>query len=332
MKLSKQERIGLMIIMAVVIIALGGFLMFKPKLEEMNRNKQTMENKQKEYDEKKAKANTKKDLRAQIEAAYEKGEDTADMFFAEMDGYEVDDMFREFLENRKYVKANAKPGPDGEKPKERSDILIEALSIGELTTETLTPLFTSARPINYPLKQFATQGGVTLSEKEQAEQLRKAALQATLGADQTIGAMSVSFIAKSLSNDDLIQFADEINHFIREENGNKVRKAMKTQSITLKYSEVTRTYTEMAEKILKEAEAEGKAAFERDFNVTLSGNSAGSNILTPSPDGSGNNNSNKIDIGDYVCSWENTLTLYSVERMQNPKPILDEQDGIKASE
>ncbi|MBD5111988.1 MAG: hypothetical protein HDT42_05555 [Ruminococcaceae bacterium] len=326
MKLSKQERIGLMIIIAVVIIALGGFLMFKPKLEEMNRNKETMETKQKEFDEKKAKADTKADLRKQIEEAYEKGEDTADMFFSEMDGYEVDDMFREFLENRKYTK-------DANKPEEQSKILIEELKIGNLDTDTLSPSFTSLSPISYPLKQFATQGGVTLSKEEQAEQLRKAALQAALGGDQTIGATTISFTAKSLSNDELIKFADEINNFVREENGNVVRKAMKTQNIELTYNDITRKYDEMVEDILKEAEANGKAAFERDFPGALSGSSSsGSNVLTPNPDAAGNNNNNKGDVSDYLCSWENTLTLYSVERMQNPKPILDEQDGIVSSE
>lgn len=327
MKLSKQERIGLMIIIAVVIIALGGFLMFKPKLEEMNRNKETVETKQKEYDTKKAKADTKADLRKQIEDAYEKGEDTADMFFSEMDGYEVDDMFREFLENRKYTK------PDANKPEEQAKILVEELQIGEFDTDTLSPSFTEIRPVTYPLKQFATQGGVTLSKEEQAEQLRKAALQAALGGDQTIGATTISFTAKSLSNDELIKFADEINNFVREENGNVVRKAMKTQNIELTYNDITRKYDEMVEDILEEAEANGKAAFEHDFPGALSGSSSsGSNVLTPNPDAAGNNNNNKGDVSDYLCSWENTLTLYSVERMQNPKPILDEQDGIVSSE
>lgn len=327
MKLSKQERIGLMIIIAVVIIALGGFLMFKPKLEEMNRNKETVETKQKEYDTKKAKADTKADLRKQIEDAYEKGEDTADMFFSEMDGYEVDDMFREFLENREYTK------PGANKPEDQANVLVEELQIGEFDTDTLSPSFTSPRNVTYPLKQFATQGGVTLSKEEQAEQLRKAALQAALGGDQTIGATTISFTAKSLSNDELIKFADEINNFVRKENGNVVRKAMKTQNIELTYNDITRKYDEMVEDILEEAEANGKAAFEHDFPGALSGSSSsGSNVLTPNPDAAGNNNNNKGDVSDYLCSWENTLTLYSVERMQNPKPILDEQDGIVSSE
>lgn len=328
MKLSKQERIGLMIIIAVVILALGAFLMVKPKIEEMNRNKETMETKQKDYDEKKAKADTKDDLRKQIEAAYEKGEDTADMFFSEMDGYEVDDMFREFLENREYTK------PGANKPEDKANILVEELQISTLSTDTLSPSFLEIRPISYPLKQFATQGGVTLSKEEQAEQLRKAALQAALGGDQTIGATTISFTAKSLSNDDLIKFADEINNFVREENGNVVRKAMKTQNIELTYNDITRKYDEMVEDILEEAEANGKAAFEHDFPGALSGgsSSSGSNVMTPNPDAAGNNNNNKGDVSDYLCSWENTLTLYSVERMQNPKPILDEQDGISSSE
>lgn len=252
MKLSKQERIGLMIIIAVVILALGAFLMVKPKIEEMNRNKETMETKQKEYDEKKKKADTKGPLRDQIIAAYEEGAHTADMFFSEMDGYEVDDMSREFLEKRTYTK------PNDSTPQEKAKILIEELDISELSTETLSPSFTSIQPISYPLKQFATQGGVTLSDKELAEQIRKATLAAVLGGDQTIGATSVSFTAKSLSNDELIKFADEINNFVRNENGNVIRKAMKTQGIKLSYNDVTRKYDDMIDKLLEEAQARAR--------------------------------------------------------------------------
>lgn len=320
MKLSKQERIGLMIIIAVVILALGGFLMVKPKIEEMNRNKETMETKQKEFDEKKAKADTKGPLRDQIMAAYEEGAHTADMFFAEMDGYEVDDMFREFLENRKYTK------PGDSEPQDKAKVLIEDLEIDDLATETLSPSFTRIEPISYPLKQFATQGGVTFSEKEEAELLRKATLQAVLGGDQTIGATAISFTAKAISNDELIKFADEINNFVRDENGNVVRKAMMSQSIELSYNDVTRKYDDMIKKLIEEAEADGKAAFERDTGLSAGGNQ-GSNIQTPMPNGDANSKENG-NVSDYISSWENTLTLYSVERMQNPKPILDAQDGI----
>ncbi len=322
MKLSKQERIGLMIIIAVVILALGGFLMVKPKIEESIRNKETMETKQKEFDEKKAKADTKDSLRQQIMDAYEEGAHTADMFFSEMDGYEVDDMFREFLENRTYTK------PGDTKAQDKAKVLIEQLEISELGTETLTPSFTTIKPISYPLKQFATQGGVTLSEEEEARQLRRAVLAAVLGEEQTIGATTIEFTAKAISNDELIKFADEINNFVRDENGDSVRKAMMSQGITLTYNDVTKKYEDMIDEIEEKAEAEGKTAFEQNTGLSA-GNDSGTNIPTPLPDG---DSKDKGDVSDYICKWENTLTLYSVERMQNPKSILDAQDGIASSE
>lgn len=322
MKLSKQERIGLMIIIAVVILALGGFLMVKPKIEESIRNKETMETKQKEFDEKKAKADTKDSLRQQIMDAYEEGAHTADMFFSEMDGYEVDDMFREFLENRTYTK------PGDTEAQDKAKVLIEELKISELGTETLTPSFTTIEPISYPLKQFATQGGVTLSEEEEARQLRRAVLAIVLGEEQTIGARTIEFTAKAISNDELIKFADEINNFVRDENGDSVRKAMMSQGITLTYNDVAKKYEDMVKEIEEKAEAEGKTAFEQNTGLSA-GDDPSTNIPTPLPDG---DSKDEGDVSDYICKWENTLTLYSVERMQNPKSILDAQDGIASSE
>lgn len=319
MKLSKQERIGLMIIIAVVILALGGFLMFKPKVEETIRNKETMETKQKDYDDKKAKADTNSTLRTQIMEAYENGIHTADMFFTEMDGYEVDDMFREFLENREYTK----PGED--KPQSQAKVLVEELQISEISAETITPSFTTTVPITYPLKEFATQGGVTLSEKEAAAVLRKATLQSILS-EQTIGATTISFAAKAVSNDELIKFADEINNFTRDENGSSVRKAMMTKNISLVYNDVTKKYEDLVEEANKEAESEGKDVFHQVTGLNPSDGSS-SNIPTPLPDGD-NDGEQKSNVSNFISTWENTLMLYSVERMQNPQSILDAQDDL----
>lgn len=316
MKLSKQERIGLMIIVAVVILALGAFLMVKPKIEEMGRSKEAMLAAQKDFDEKSAKAATKGPLKEQILTAYKEGVQKADMFFEEMDSYEVDNMFREFLENRKYTKQG------DTSPQEKANVLIEDLAIDEPKTSSLVPLFPETQGITYPLKEFATQGGVTLSEKEQATLARKVMLQSILGGEQTIGSVEISYKARAVSQEELIKFADEINNFVRNENGNNVRKAMMTGGIKIEYPEVTKTYENMIEDLNEQAKEAGEKALEEIAGVKIDNSTSGSSVPTPLPDG---DDDKKAQITDYVFSWETSLTLYSVERMQDPTPILEAQ-------
>lgn len=319
MKLSKQERIGLMIIVAVVILALGAFLIVKPKIEDAIRNKETMEKTQKNYDEKKAKADTKEPLRTQILEAYEEGKQKADMFFEEMKPYEVDDMFREFLENRSYTK------PGNPSPEEKANILIEQVNVTGPSTKTLSAKFTETKEISYPLKGFATQGGVTISEEEQAARARKAKLKSILSGSQTIGANTVSFTAQAISQDDFIKLADEFNNYIREENGKKVRKAMSITGLTLEYPEIRKKYDKMVDQITKEAKEAGENALRENAGVNPSaGGSTPSNIPSLTP---GNDEEQKAALSDYLFEWTNTLTFYSIQRMQDPTPILDAQDG-----
>ena len=319
MKLSKQERIGLMIIVAVVILALGAFLMVKPKAEEMGHSKETMEATKKEYEEKSAKADTKEPLREQILSAYEEGVQKADMFFEEMRPYEVEDMFREFLENRSYIKSG------NTTPEDKANVLVEDLKVSDPITQSLVPSFPETEGITYPLKEFATQGGVTLSEEEQAMLARKMTLQGILGEGQTIGATTVSYTAKAISQDEFIKFADEINNFIRKENGKDVRKAMMISGITIEYPEITQKYDDMIEEITNEAKAAGEKALEENAGIRPSENSgSGSNVPTPAIDGDG---AQQNELSDYLFEWDNVLTLYTVQRMQDPTPILDAQDG-----
>lgn len=325
MKLSKQERIGLMIIVAVVILALGAFLMVKPKIEEMNLNKETMQKTQKDFDEKDAKVKTKAALRDQILDAYKEGVQKADMFFTEMRPYEADDMFREFLEKRKYV---AQEGQSAKGHEGQANVLIEELKVGEPETVTLVASFPELEGVTYPLKEFATQGGVTLSEKEEAELERKSQLQSILGDGQTIGATTIEYTVKAISQEELIKFSDELNNFVRKENGNDVRKAMMISGIAITYPDITTLYDDMADEQAEKALEAAEVEFERVTGHKLNTNTGTSgNVPTPIPDAEGSD-SNNSELDEYVFGVETTLRLYSVERMQDPTPILNAQDGI----
>ena len=64
MKLSKQERIGVLIIAVVLIIGLGIFFFVVPKFKEVSASTAQLENKQAEYQAAVDKANLKDGLRA----------------------------------------------------------------------------------------------------------------------------------------------------------------------------------------------------------------------------------------------------------------------------
>lgn len=305
MKLSKQERIGLMIIIAVVILALGAFLMVKPKIEEASRNKESMENKQKEFDEKKAKADTKDSLKTQIMDAYEKGVHTADMFFTEMKAYETDDMFREFLDSR-----------TGDKSK----VLIEQISVTEQEVVELEPIFPEKETNSYPLKEFATQGTSTLTPAE----TRNAMLQQALGSAQQLSASTISLEISAIDQEDLIKFTDEINNFMRDEGGQKTRKALMLSGMAVSYPEITNKYDELIEEAEEKAKQVGGEELFKNTGFKID-EQQGTPSNTPKPLPS-DEEPEKAALADYVHSCETTITFYSIERMQDPSPILKSQD------
>ena len=66
MKLSKQERIGAVIITVIVIILVGIFVFIKPRFEAIGTARMSYENKQAELTAAQEKAATKNDLRESV--------------------------------------------------------------------------------------------------------------------------------------------------------------------------------------------------------------------------------------------------------------------------
>lgn len=313
MKLSKQERIGLLIIIAVVILALGGFLIFKPKVESSIASKKAMQEKQKEFNEKNEEAAKMEPLKQQILEAYDRGSHMADMFFTEMKPYETDDMFREFLENRSYTK------PGNNSPEKKAEVLIEELTISEPEVVELEPIFREASSTNYPLKEFATQGSSDVSPAA----ARNALLQAALGGTQQLSATTINLTISAISQDELIKFTDEINNFMRDEAGTATRKAMMASGIAITYPEVTTKYEDLVEELIEKAQEAGKTELEKNTGLRVKDQQTSTNVPTALP---GTEEGEEAIVADYVHQWETTLTFYSIERMQDPAPILEAQD------
>lgn len=317
MKLSKQERIGALIIVVVLILALGGWLLVKPKIETISATRAALASKQQEYDADVAKQNRKAPLRQEIEKAYEEGEHLADMFFPELSAYEADIAFRAFLSQ-----CNAK-------------VIVEDLQVSEPTVAMLGTNFYIRPEVEYDLKTYATQGA-EIDEEYAAVLLRQTKLASALGDAQTIGANQVTFTVSAIDQDELVKFADAVNNYKLVENGTETRKAVGIGGLTLVYPLVTNKYEKLVESLNEEMEIEGRrvlsAATGLPTEVENNNNASGTaNPNGTNPAGTGNEEEQEIaEVVDYVYSYSDTFTFYCIERMQNPKPQLDAQDGISA--
>ncbi|MCM1168133.1 MAG: hypothetical protein NC401_19285 [Ruminococcus sp.] len=311
MKLSKQERIGALIIIIIVILGLGAWLLVKPKIEDIGTSKKSLEAKQTEYNQAVEQQQKKAPLREQIIEAYQSGEHMADMFFPEMTSYEADAAFREFLSQ-----CTAK-------------VVVQDLTVGDPGTATLGTQFFTPSSVSYDLKTYATQGLET-DEETAARNARREVLQSTLGNAQTIGASQVNFTVTAIEREELVKFMDEVNSYFRDENGNSVRKAIKVNGLTLDYWEVTEKYDALVEELNKTMEEAGRAALTAATGLpTQDTTQQGTATTVTEPDNQQNAQEN-AGITDYIYSWSDTMTFYCIERMQDPTPQLDAQDGISA--
>lgn len=303
MRLSKQERIAALIILAIIIIALGIFLMIKPAVESYNSTKTTLSSKKEELSKLETRRATKASLRTQIEDAYKEGEHLADMFFPEFKAYEADNAFREFL---KQCKAN---------------VVVESVKVSEPTTATLGATFFTPASVEYALKTYAT-SGVEPSEEEAKVTERLEALKAALSEAQTIGASTVEFTVSAKMRDDLIAFADEVNNYVVKEAGGDTRKAIMLNGIELEYNEVNERYDALIAESTEFMETEGKTALAAEIGQQPP--------EIPAPEEGEGEEEQEAALSAYLFSLETSVTFYSIERMQNPKAQLDLQDGIAA--
>ena len=321
MKLSKQERIAAIVVLVLVILVAGVFLFIKPNIETINATKATLEAKEREYNNAVDRVATKDSLRTQILAAYDKGKDLADMFFPQLAAYEADNEFRAFLET---CEAN---------------VYIEDLEVSEPATASLgTSIFTPPN-VQYALKDYVNQGSAAVEDPRLA---RQQMIRTALGDAQTIGASTVKFTVKAITQEDLLKFADEVNRYQKSENGKNIRKAIELSGVAIEYPLVNDIYKLLSDAILAEAEASAAGVFKDKTGFTLSGyenTTATTPSVTPGdieggitgePGNTGNagnaNEEQNVSIVQYIYSMDCSITFYSIERMQDPTPTLDDQD------
>lgn len=311
MKLSKQERIGALIILAIVILALGAFMIIKPKFEEVGRSQETLSQRQTELQQAQERQKLKDGLKKDIEKEYEEGEHLADMFFSELSSYETDNAFRAFLKQLDFP------------------VVVEEIEVDEPTTEELSVTFYTPTEVSYALKTYVTQGiSVEPTEEEAKHEARMAALKSALSSSQTIGASKLSFKVSALTRNDLLKFADAINNYMVREEGSQepVRKAISIPNIDLEYAEVNDFYDKAVDASKDEIALAGRE------NMRLDGFKIADESETPetppaNPDEPGGEDEDLLTYTP-TYSFSTTITFLSIERMQDPKAQLNAQDGV----
>ncbi len=300
MKLSKQERIGILVVAIVLILGLGIWMFIVPKIESVNNSNKTLASKEQELANAQSEALLKDSLKDQIMDAYEEGEDYANMFFEEMTTYQADAEFRAFLEQ---CEAN---------------VLVESITIGEPTTATLAPQYFEEEEVTYDLKTYVTQD-IEKTDEEIASEERWTELKNALGVSQTVGAITVDFTVNALDPADLLDFADEVNNYFKVENGDSTRKAVKLNGYSLSYPLNESIYEELITEI--EAESMDEAidllckhlGVRRHETTETKTEEKTDDESDPSPT-------------EYIYQLSTSVTFYSVERMQDPTEQLKAQE------
>lgn len=296
MKLSKQERIAVIVIAILVILVVGVFVFIKPNIETINATKATLETKNKELSDAKTKAATKDGLREQILAAYDKGKNTADMFYPEMKSYEVDNEVRAFLEQCE------------------AEVLVESLTVSQPQTASLSTSVFVPSSVSYALKDYVNQGVTTDITKIDPNLIRQVAIRTALGDAQTIGASTATFTIKAETKEALLSFADEVNDYVKDQNGKDTRMAVSINNISFEDKELIEEYRERAE------------GNENNNTNTPSAREAAPPANNDNNDNDNNNNNNDDENAEEFFELSVTLTFYSIERMQDPTATLDAQD------
>lgn len=309
MKLSKQERIAVLIIAVIVILGLGAFLFVVPKFQAIGTDNVELSNKQKELKDAQDRADQKVQLGEDILNAYNEGKNKADMFFEEMKAYEADNEIREFL---KYCDDNG------------VNVFVDSITIGEPTVSSLGITFFEEPEVTYSLKK-AAKGDSEPSE----EDIRMQKLQEELDSTQTVGAIDVTFVVTALNDEEMLKFIDIVNNYKKD----STRKAIRLSSAyDVEYQDIIAKYQEIIEDMQADLVFDARTQLAKDTNTE-----APNRADIEAQFGKGNEQQQEGQEGqeekkeeasfdDNVEQLEVTITMYSLERMQDPTDTLAAQE------
>ena len=230
MKISKQERILIVVFLVAAIIGVGIFVFILPNFNKISDNNKQLASVNKQYADINKQLEHESTIDNEISQAYEDGKNLADKFFNDLTEYEADEIMRKFIANGK-------------------DITIDGLTISPFSTQAPSVSVFSPTEVTYPLKDFANTVVETpdketdfskLSTRELVMYAKK--LQATLLAASepvTVGSVTVAFTAHSNKLQNLHDFADLLYSGVYEKNGDG--KTVSIASLSYQMEENTST-------------------------------------------------------------------------------------------
>ena len=215
MKISKQERILIVVFLVAAIIGVGIFVFILPNFNKISDNNKQLASVNKQYADINKQLEHESTIDNEISQAYEDGKNES---------------MRKFIANGK-------------------DITIDGLTISPFSTQALSVSVFSPTEVTYPLKDFANTVVETpdketdfskLSTRELVMYAKK--LQATLLAASepvTVGSVTVAFTAHSNKLQNLHDFADLLYSGVYEKNGDG--KTVSIASLSYQMEENTST-------------------------------------------------------------------------------------------
>ena len=133
------------------------------------------------------------------------------------------------------------------------------------------------------------------------------------------------------------KFIDIINDYYKQEDGGMMRKAIRlSNGLSITDTDVEKKYADYVDDLTAKAEKDGKNRLEKDTGKTVGKQDQNANNNNAADDGDGEtantNNNNKNDdktttFEENVCQVDVTLTMYSIERMQDPTEQLSAQNN-----
>ena len=206
MKLSNKEKIILAVFLAVVILAVGFFLLVKPEYDKIDGNKSSLQAAEDQLQSMYQVLAREETIDGEIQAAYDKANKFAPYFYDDLTILDADELTRQILAD--------------------SNMSTKSLSIGDFTTSTLTVSDYIDTIVTYPLKEYSgyiPDTGIDFSQfsleydeegnikiPDELKDVMKDYLNTLLTTQsQTIGSISVSLTVEG-TRGDFLKFLDYI--------------------------------------------------------------------------------------------------------------------------
>ncbi|MDD5946286.1 MAG: hypothetical protein PUC41_00610 [Oscillospiraceae bacterium] len=212
MKLGYRDRIILLVVMVIVVFAIGIFAFIKPKWEELDTNKKTLETEQNTWNTQMTNFERINTLRDTINKRYNESLTLCEGFTDEMDSTELDQFLQEkFINIEQFIKNDME--------------LSGSSTISDMGTATLAYYYYTPSIVTYPLYEAADFDG---SLAKAAQQKCKESIILSARSSQIVGNGNATLTFK-VTKQDTMDLIDAVRKYAVD---NKDSMLLQSVSIT----------------------------------------------------------------------------------------------------